>query len=97
MSGYRPTVFDITHAVMDLDENACDAAGLVDRVSRIADNVAEKLNARGVATTSFSKRDARVLLASHGASQFTIEQHALRIARLVRGSASIKHGSWSAR
>lgn len=60
----------------------------------VAEQLAEVIR-HTVRIHKVTRRDAALMMAAHGASQFTIEQHARAIAAKIR-SDSARH-SWSAR
>ena len=85
---------DITRAVIRLDENAsCGESDIVridgenwtglDLRISVAENLAFTIG-RTVRLGRLTKRDVGLMLASHGATPFTIEQHARAIAAMLR-------------
>jgi hypothetical protein len=83
MAVIRPTVLDVSRAVVDLDATPTDralwslvASGLAFHWSRTVYPCGGRKNV--------TKRDVVYALASHGASAFTIEQSARGIAAIIR-------------
>lgn len=106
MTHVRPTVLDIPRSVARLDENADfpeRGSKMIDGVlweSRdqlrrsVADNISFVIGAT-VRLRKITRRDTAIMLASAGASPFTIEQHARAIAGYLRENAD-RDGRWSA-
>lgn len=86
-----PTITDVSRAVAYLDENACSDADIVARgVMRVASNLAyqfAKHNGWG-GRRNVSTRDVRAAMIAHGASTFTVERYARRIASRIRSDYS---------
>lgn len=82
------TVLDVSHAIAYLDENAADSADsqkLYMRL-RVARNLAYQFarhNGWG-GRIKVTTRDVRAALIAHGASPFTVQQHARAIAGMIR-------------
>ena len=103
MTNIPPTTLDITRSILRLDENA--SIGASDTVVihgspwtrlELRASVADCLGYTAGKTVNLfkvTKRDVSLMLAAHGASTFTIEQHAAGIARIMR--ADFKNHTWS--
>jgi hypothetical protein len=95
-------VKDLARAVRRLDEHASTAEGmavidgqnwtLADLRISVAWSIGY-VTAKAVRLSKVTKRDVSLMLAAHGASPFTIEQHARAIAAEVR--ADLGMHSWS--
>jgi hypothetical protein len=88
-----PTTLDVARAVATLDEFA-DSAGF-DLRHRVASNLAyqfAKHNGWG-GRRNITTRDVRAVLIAHGATAFTVEQHARAIASLIRSDFSDGRGA----
>ena len=94
MTEPRPTVKDVARAVTRLDEHAdTPERGSVniggndwtreELRQSVADNISFVIGGT-VRLGNITKRDAAIILASAGASPFTIEQHARAIAAMLR-------------
>jgi hypothetical protein len=94
MSTVAPTITDISRAVVRLDEHASTPAEGMAVIGRenwtredlrisVAENLAFVIGS-SVRMGRLTKRDVGLMLAAHGASPFTIEQHALAIAAMLR-------------
>jgi hypothetical protein len=95
-------VKDLARAVQRLDEHASTGDGmakidglhwtLADLRGSVAVNIGY-VTRNAVRLSKVTKRDVALMLAAHGASPFTIEQHARAIAAEVR--ADLGMHSWS--
>lgn len=96
-------VKDLARAVKRLDEHASTPAEgmavvdgqnwtLADLRISVVHNIGY-VTAKAVRLSKVTKRDVSLMLAAHGASPFTIERHALAIAREVRADLGLH--SWS--
>lgn len=90
MTIYSPTVADVSRAVAEIDAIACHDADVVHAACRrVARNLSFQFSRHGWgACRGVSKADVRAALIAHGASQFTVEQFAARIARTIRADFS---------
>ena len=102
---YQNTIKDISRkiAMLDAEALAVELGGAANCAGHqtpeeiayaVARLLAEQLR-RTHRLGKITKRDAGAILASHGASELTIERHAYRIARRIR-SYRIELGSWGA-
>jgi hypothetical protein len=76
---------NVSRAIADLDEHATGhpEKSISDMRLRVAGNIGSQYGFAGLPTHNVQRRDVMAIMASHGASAFTIEQHALAIADLI--------------
>jgi hypothetical protein len=85
-----PTTLDVARAIDALDVNAFPETGAFELRQRVASNLAyqfHKHNGWG-GRKNVTTRDVRAALIAHGASTFTVEQHARAIAAMIRADFS---------
>lgn len=103
MTRVAPTTLDVSRSIARLDEHA--SIGKNDTIKidgidwtrkelieNVSGNIAFTTSRGGVNTLKITRGEVKVILASHGASQFTIHQFANDIARAMR--ADFANHSW---